>query len=107
FADAQFPIGEVFWAIRRFLETFGKERPLVVLIDDIHSAEQTLLDLLDHLVEAGDESMIVVLCSARRELLERHEDWSESHAAQLILLEPLSDEDSGRMVEELLGQTRL
>jgi tetratricopeptide (TPR) repeat protein len=93
--------------VRKLLEAIGRERPLVVLVDDIHSAEQTLLELLDHLVEAGRDSQIVLLCSARRELFEKHEEWAQAHEADLVVLEPLSDADSDRMVEELLGKTGL
>ncbi len=106
-SPAQFPIADLFWGSRRLLEAMARERPLVIIVDDIHSAEQTFLDLLDHVRDEGRESSILLLCSARHELLEKHADWSESHSAELIVLQPLSDADSGRIIEELLGQAGL
>jgi class 3 adenylate cyclase/tetratricopeptide (TPR) repeat protein len=106
-SPAQFPITELFWGSRRLLEAMGRERPLVVIVDDIHSAEQTFLELLDHVKDEVRESSIVLLCSARHELIEAHADWSEAHAKSLVILNPLSDADSGKIVEELLGQSGL
>lgn len=106
-SSEQFPVGELFWGARKLLEAIGRDRPLVVIVDDIHSAEQTFLELLDHLTEAAEGASILVLCSARHQLLERHAEWSETHASALIVLQPLSDADSGRIVEEILGQSGL
>ena len=63
-----------------------RDQPLVIIIDDIHSAEQTFLELLDHLTEAVEDAPILVLCSARHQLMERHAEWSEVHASALIVL---------------------
>jgi class 3 adenylate cyclase/tetratricopeptide (TPR) repeat protein len=106
-SPAQFPITELFWGSRRLLEAMGRDRPLLVIIDDIHSAEQTFLELLDHVEAEARGASIVLLCSARHELAEAHADWSEAHAANLIVLRPLSDADSGKIVEELLGASGL
>jgi class 3 adenylate cyclase/tetratricopeptide (TPR) repeat protein len=106
-SPAQFPITELFWGSRRVLEAMGRDRPLVVIVDDIHSAEQTFLELLDHVEAEARESSIVLLCSARHELTEAHAEWSDAHAPSMIVLRPLSDADSGKIVEELLGASGL
>ncbi len=106
-SPAQFPVAELFWGSRKLLEAMGHDRPLVVIIDDIHSAEQTFLELIDHLIEATEDASVLLLCSARHDLLERHPDWAEAHARELVVLRPLSDADSGRIVEELLGSAGL
>src|SRR5207302_7747416 len=98
---------ELVWGARKLLEAIGRDKPLVIIIDDIHSAEQTFLELLDHLTEAVEDAPILVLCSARHQLMERHAEWSEAHASALVVLQPLSDADSGRIVEEILGQSGL
>lgn len=100
---AQFPVTELLWGARRLLEILSRDRPLVFIIDDLHSAEATFLDLLDAVVESSTDARIVLLCSARREITERHPDWSEAHAADTITLSPLSDAEAGTVVEELLG----
>jgi tetratricopeptide (TPR) repeat protein len=73
-ADVPAAPSEAFWAVRRFLETLARDRPLVLVLDDIHWAEPTLLDLVEYLGE-WTEASLLVLCAARRELLERRPAW--------------------------------
>ncbi|HUG30301.1 MAG TPA: adenylate/guanylate cyclase domain-containing protein [Candidatus Limnocylindria bacterium] len=100
---AQFPVAELMWGGRRFLETIAANSPLVMLVDDLHWAEPTFLEFLDHLLETVEGASILVLGSARHEIAERHTDWSAGHEAMLVNLQPLSESDAGRIVEELLG----
>jgi len=101
--DAAFPVQETFWAARRLFETLGEGRPLIVLIDDIHWAEQTFLDLIRSVVDST-EAPLAFVCSSRRELLEEHSDWTdERDNARTIVLEPLSDDESSMVVQNLLG----
>ncbi|HEX5239592.1 MAG TPA: adenylate/guanylate cyclase domain-containing protein, partial [Candidatus Limnocylindrales bacterium] len=102
-SDAQFPVAELLWGARRLLEVLAREEPLVFIVDDIHSAEATFLDLVDAVVEAAADAPMVVLTSARQELTERHPEWSEAHAGDTITLAPLSDQEAGQVVAELLG----
>ena len=78
---AQFPVAELMWGARRFLEALAAERPLVMIVDDLHWAEPTFLDFLDHLIESVEGASILVLGTARHELAERHADWSTAHDA--------------------------
>ena len=100
-----YPVQETFWATRRFLEIVARGRPAVVVIDDIHWAEPTLLDFLDYLTEAPADAAILVLCSSRPELLEHRPSWrTERTGAHLLTLEPLTDEESAGVVMHLLGE---
>jgi class 3 adenylate cyclase/tetratricopeptide (TPR) repeat protein len=100
---AQFPVPELMWGGRRLLETLAAQRPLTMIVDDIHSAETTFLEFLDHLLENVDGASILLLCSARHEIAERHAEWLAAHDADTIRLEPLTESDAGKIVEELLG----
>ena len=102
-SDAQFSVVELMWGMRRLLETLAAERPLVMIVDDIHSAAQTLLDFFDYLLETVEGASILLVCSARHELNERFADWAKAHADQTLTLEPLSEGDVGTLVGELLG----
>jgi class 3 adenylate cyclase/tetratricopeptide (TPR) repeat protein len=102
-----FPVAELFWGIRRLLERLAAGGPLVAIIDDIHSAETTLLALLDHLLESVESAPILLLCSARHELFDRQPDWSEAHKDEHVVLQPLSNADSGLLIERLLGEAGL
>jgi class 3 adenylate cyclase/tetratricopeptide (TPR) repeat protein len=101
-SPATFQIAELFWATRRLLETMARERPLVVIIDDVHNAAPTFLDLLDHVIEAATEAPILLLCSARYELLRTHASWAEAQADERIELTPLSTADADTIIDQLL-----
>ena len=102
-SQAQFPVAELMWGARRLLETLAHERPLVVIIDDIQSAEQTFLDFIDYLIETAEHAPILLLCSARFELLERYSSWAEDHAEQTLMLVPLTEGETAQLVGDLLG----
>ncbi len=105
--QTQFPVAELFWGARRLIEALAHDRPLVMIVDDIHAAETTFLELLDHLLELVDAAPVLILCSSRHVLMDKHPEWSTAHAEQLIVLRPLSDDDTGRMIDELLGRAGL
>jgi class 3 adenylate cyclase/tetratricopeptide (TPR) repeat protein len=103
-----FPVQETFWAVRRLLEILGRDRPLIVLVEDIHWAEETFLDLLCFLANAVEDTPVVLLCSSRPELLHDHPGWDESVTGAVdIRLEPLSEEESSLVVQNLLGHAPL
>ena len=105
-SDATFPVSELFWGARKFLEALAVDRPLVVIIDDIHSAEATFLELLDHLIDTAG-APILLLCSARHELLDDHPDWGQRQGARRIVLQPLSEANTELIIDRLLGQAGL
>jgi DNA-binding SARP family transcriptional activator len=93
---------ETFWAFRRLFEELASERPLVLVIDDVHWAEPTLLDLLEHLVGFSSSVPILVLCLARPELFEMRPEWAVPQANRTVIsLEPLPVVDSRALVEGL------
>jgi class 3 adenylate cyclase len=93
---------ELFWAIRMLLEDVARERPLVVVFDDIHWGEPTFLDLLDHVADLSRGAPILLLCLARPELLDERPGWGGGKLnATTLLLEPLTAEECTRLIEEL------
>ncbi len=99
---------ETFWAIRRLLEWVGNARPMVVAFDDLQWAEPALLDLIDYLLRSCSDVPIVLLCLARQDLLEQRPDWlMQVAAAATVHLEPLNDQETAELIDELLGRERL
>jgi class 3 adenylate cyclase/tetratricopeptide (TPR) repeat protein len=99
---------ETFWAVRKLIESLARRRPLVAVFDDIHWAEPTFLDLIEHVADWSREAPIVLLCLARPEMLDSRPGWGGGKLnATSVLLEPLSDEQSGTLAENLLGQAEL
>jgi DNA-binding SARP family transcriptional activator/class 3 adenylate cyclase/tetratricopeptide (TPR) repeat protein len=90
---------ELFWAVRKLFAVIAGARPLVIVVEDIHWAEPTLLDLLEHLVEATREAPILLLCLARSELLDVRPTWGGGKMnSSALLLEPLSPAESELVV---------
>jgi class 3 adenylate cyclase/tetratricopeptide (TPR) repeat protein len=98
-ADGAASTGEVFWAVRRFLEALARERPVLVLLEDIHWAEPTLLDLIEYLDSWPAEAALLVVCLARGELLEERPGWGSKNG--VLALEPLEEEQAGALVQEV------
>ena len=99
---------ETFWAIRRFFEVLARERPLVIVVDDLHWAEQTFLDLIEHLVDFSSGYPIMVVGTARPELLDARPGWGSGKPnATTIALEPLSEAESREMILNLLDRLPL
>jgi hypothetical protein len=99
---------EVFWAIRRFLESRGRHHPLVLVLDDIHWGEATFLDFVEHVADWSRDAAILLLCMARPDLLDARPAWGGGKRnATTISLAPLSDGECGQLIEGLLGSTAL
>jgi DNA-binding SARP family transcriptional activator len=97
--------GEAFWAVRRFVETLAQERPLVLVLDDIHWAEPTLLDLVEYLGEWA-EAPVLVLCAARRELVENRPAWGgPTSSAFVVELHPLPANDVTHLLATLSDES--
>ncbi|HEY6567071.1 MAG TPA: adenylate/guanylate cyclase domain-containing protein [Actinomycetota bacterium] len=95
---------QTLWAIRRFFEILAATRPLVLVFDDLQWAEPTFLDLLDSVSHRARDVGIVLLCTARPELLERRPEWGGGTMHALTtLLEPLSMLESATMAGNLVG----
>jgi class 3 adenylate cyclase/tetratricopeptide (TPR) repeat protein len=99
---------ESFAAWRRFLEALAERSPLVLVFEDLHWADDSLLDFIDHLVDwAGGVPMLVV-STARPELLTRRPSWGGGKPnSATISLSPLSDDDTARIVHALLERSVL
>ena len=92
---------EVASAVRRLLE---EAAPVVVLLDDIHWGEPTFLDLIEHVADWSRDAPILLLCLARPDLLDVRPAWGGGKLnATTVLLEPLTADETGTLIDELLG----
>jgi class 3 adenylate cyclase/tetratricopeptide (TPR) repeat protein len=97
---------EAFAAWRRFFEAFAEQRPLVLVFEDLHWADDGLLDFVDHLVDWAGTVPILAVCSARPELLERRPGWGGGKPnAATLSLSPLSDQQTALLIGSLLGRS--
>jgi class 3 adenylate cyclase/tetratricopeptide (TPR) repeat protein len=96
--------GEIAWGFRKLLEQKAHDEPLVCVLDDLHWAEETLLDLVEHVADLSRDAPILLLCMARPELLERRPSWGGGKwNATTVLLEPLDAAETERLLAELGG----
>ena len=100
--------GEAFAAWRRFLEALAEQRPLVLVLEDLHWADDGLLDFVDELVDWLSGVPLLVVCSARPELLERRPAWGGGKLnASTIGLSPLSSEETALLLSHVLERSLL
>jgi class 3 adenylate cyclase/tetratricopeptide (TPR) repeat protein len=94
---------ELVWAFRRALEHLADTGPLVVLVDDIHWAEPTLLDLIESVADLARDSPILFVCPARPEFLDDRPTWGGGKLnATTILLEPLAEGSALELIDALV-----
>jgi predicted ATPase/class 3 adenylate cyclase len=99
---------ESFAAWRRFFESLAERRPLVQVFEDLHFADDGLLDYIDYVAEWSTGVPLLVVCTARPELLDRRPGWGGGKLnATTLALSPLSDDDAARLVAALLERRLL
>ncbi len=99
---------EAFAAWRRFVEALAEQSPTVLVFEDIHWADEGLLDFIDLVADRAGAVPLLIACTARPELFERRPGWSGGKSnAHTVSLTPLSDDDTARLVGGLLDQSLL
>jgi class 3 adenylate cyclase/tetratricopeptide (TPR) repeat protein len=94
---------EIAWSVRKVLERRARHRPLALIVEDIHWAEPTLLDLLEQVAQWTRDAPLLLLCSSRPELRDGRPAWG----GEVVTLDPLSDEQADELIAERLGESAL
>ncbi len=101
-------LGEHFAAWRRFFESLAEQRPLVLVFEDLHWADEGLLDFVEFLVEWAGDVPLLAICTARPELLARRAGWGAGKPNAVTVTVPaLSDAETAELLDELLEQAGL
>jgi predicted ATPase len=96
---------ESFAAWRRFFEGLAELDPLVLVFEDLHWADEGLLDFVDYLVDWAGAVPLLVVATARPELLARRSGWGGGKPnAATISLSPLSEDETAKLLHELLDR---
>src|SRR5215210_5937043 len=91
-------------ALRRGIEAIALRRPFVIAFEDIHWADDGMLDAIEHLAQ-WVRAPLMLVCLARDELLDRRPSWGGGRrSATQLMLSPLSDEHSRTLVRALLPE---
>ncbi len=100
--DEEATSDEIAVGVRKLFEEAARERPLVVVWDDIHWGEETFLDLVEHVADWSRDAPILLLCLGRPELLDRRQGWGGGKLhATTVLLEPLDPDVCETLLDAL------
>jgi class 3 adenylate cyclase/predicted ATPase len=101
-AEATAAPEEIAWGFRKLFEALAATTPLIVVLDDLHWAEPTLLDLVEYVAAFAQDVPLFLLGTARPDLFERRPDWTAPKPnATVVTLAPLAGADSESLVEQL------
>jgi class 3 adenylate cyclase/tetratricopeptide (TPR) repeat protein len=93
----------LFAAWREFVEVAAARSPLVLVIEDLHWSSDSLLDLVESILQPKADVPLLMIALARPELLDRRPSWGGGRRNAISLaLEPLRDRDVGELVADLL-----
>ena len=92
-----------FWGFRQLVEALARERPTIVVFDDVNWGERLFLELIEHLADSVRDAPLMIVCMARPQLLELRPSWGGGKRnATSIFLEPLSEDESRELLMNLL-----
>jgi class 3 adenylate cyclase/tetratricopeptide (TPR) repeat protein len=93
---------EISWAAREWAQLMAQTQPLILVFEDIHWAEEPLLELIEHMTSWVKDGSLLILCLARAELLDVRPDWGGGRVrSTAIELEPLGEADSETLIDAL------
>jgi class 3 adenylate cyclase/tetratricopeptide (TPR) repeat protein len=99
---------EAFAAWRRLLEAAAEQRTLVLVFEDLHWADDGLLDFVDHLADWATTVPLLIVGTARPELLDRRPGWGGGKRNALTLsIGALSDDETAQLLQRLLDRAVL
>jgi class 3 adenylate cyclase/tetratricopeptide (TPR) repeat protein len=100
--QAQAGIQEISWAVRTMLDVTASAQPVVLVWEDLHWAEESLLNLIDDAAKWLTGVPVLQVCLARPDLLEAKPTWGGGKTCSVMLdLGPLTAEQSMELVREL------
>ena len=95
---------EIAWAAQTWATELADLQPLVLVFEDIHLAEEPMLDLIEHLASGVKDVPLLILCLARKDLLDERPAWGGGNVRSTsIELEALPLADSAQLVEALVA----
>jgi class 3 adenylate cyclase len=99
---------EAFAAWRRLLEAAAEHRPLILVFEDLHWADEGLLDFVDHLADWETTVPLLIVATARPELLDRRPGWGGGKRnAFTVSIGALTDEETAILLQRLLDRAVL
>jgi class 3 adenylate cyclase/tetratricopeptide (TPR) repeat protein len=95
---------EALWAIQTYLEALARDRPLVLVLSDLHWGDDVVLELVDRLLAELRGLPFVLVATARPDLEERWTPAPGRHNVAVLHLDPLDSDATTALVHEHLGE---
>jgi class 3 adenylate cyclase/tetratricopeptide (TPR) repeat protein len=96
---------DIAWAVRSWIEQLAAVQPLVLVFEDVHWAEEPLLEVIEHIAAWVRTAPVLLLCLARPELLDARPAWGGGRLRAVTLeLEALPDDEGAKLVRELAAE---
>jgi len=106
--DGRSDRAEAFSAWRRFVEAMADERPTVLVFEDLHWADEGLLDFIDLLADRVTTVPLLIVCTARPEFLQRRAGWGGGKPnASTLSLPPLAPAETEQLIAGFLAEDGL
>ena len=100
--DAQQMRDRLFSAVRTLIEAAARREPMIFAVEDIHWADEGMLDLIEYLAR-WVRGPVLIVCLARDELLDRRPGWGGGRLnSTTIALEPLAPAQARELVAALM-----
>jgi class 3 adenylate cyclase/tetratricopeptide (TPR) repeat protein len=100
-----YPLEEMFWGMRQLLVHLAAAGPVVAVFEDVHWAQDAFLVFLEQTSALAEEGPVLLVCSARRDLLDQRPRWADRFA--MVSLEPLSTDQIDLLIAAQLGTSRI
>ena len=108
YASSEISQAELHWGIRRALQLLAAERPTAIVIEDLHWAEPTLLELIAYVAGDDSEGPLVLVCSARPDLDDVSPGFLRSEGRRrTVELQTLGAEQAEMLLADLTGDPAL
>jgi class 3 adenylate cyclase/tetratricopeptide (TPR) repeat protein len=108
YSAAQISQAELHWGIRRLLELLAERRPTTVLFEDLHWAEDTLLELVRFLADGEAPVPLLIVATGRPEVTDRRPGLlSAGEGRHVLELEPFAPEESETLLLGIAAAARL
>jgi class 3 adenylate cyclase len=99
---------EIAWAAHEWATNLAEAQPLVLGFEDVHWAEEPLLDLIEHLADRIADAPVLIVCLARPELHDTRPGWGGGRRRSITIeLAPLADAEASELVDALVGDAAL
>jgi class 3 adenylate cyclase/tetratricopeptide (TPR) repeat protein len=96
--------GEALWSVQAYLEALARERPLVMVLSDLHWGDEVVLELVDRLLAGLRGLPFMLLATARPDLEERWTPAPGRHNVAVLHLDPLDADATAVLVEAHLKE---